>query len=83
LPPELETMATKTIPGRVNIKACEIEFINGGNTIWVHSPLGGTVLRIKCSGEIKTEACTNSPISHGDILVHGDINFCVSTDLND
>ncbi len=69
------------LPDRILIEACCIEFINGGNTIWVQSPQGATVLRIKCSGEIKTDECKNSPVSHGDILVDGDINIYVSNDL--
>lgn len=29
------------------------------------------------------DTCKNSPISHGDIMVEGDIHICVSTDLNE
>jgi len=65
----------------VKIKVAELEFVNGGNTIWVHSPLGGTVLRIKFSGKITMEQCKDSPISHADAMVDGGINICVSTDL--
>lgn len=69
------------LPDRILIEASCIEFVNGGNTIWVQSPQGGTILRIKCSGSIITEECKNSPISHGDLLYDGDINICVSNDL--
>lgn len=69
------------LPDRILIEAYAVEFINGGNTIWIHSPQGGTILRIKCSGSIITEECKNSPISHGDIMVDGNINICVSNDL--
>lgn len=70
----------------IKISAAQIEFYEGGNTIWVHSPQGGTILRIKCTGKICIEQCQNSPISHGDIVVHGDIivqgniHICVSND---
>lgn len=77
---ELELMPNE-LPNRILIEAAAIEFSQGGNTIWVQSPHGGTVLRIKCTGKIITEACQNSPISHGDILIDGDIHICVSTDL--
>jgi len=66
---------------KVKIPAAEIEFVNGSNTIWIHSPLGGTILRIKCSGKINIEKCDNNPNSHSDIMVEGDINFCLSNDI--
>jgi hypothetical protein len=66
---------------RYNIEACEIEFYQGGNTIWVHSPLGATVLRIQCTGRIDVrEACEN-PVAHADIQVHGNIEVCVPTKM--
>jgi len=65
---------------RISIPVCGLEFNVGSNTIWVHSPEGGTVLRIKCKGKINVEKCTNSPISHSDIIVEGDIDFCLSED---
>lgn len=77
---ELEPMSDE-LPNRILIESAAIEFSQGGNTIWVQSPQGGTILRIKCTGKIITEACQNSPISHGDILIEGDIHICVSTDL--
>ena len=64
----------------VKITVAQIEFYEGGNTMWIHSPLGGTVIRIKCTGKITTETCKDSPVSHGDIIVEGDINMCVSSD---
>ncbi len=77
---ELEPMPD-SLPDRILIEAAAVEFAQGGNTIWVQSPQGGTVLRIKCTGQIITESCQNSPISHGDIIVVGDMHICVSTDL--
>ena len=60
------------------IPVSEIEFTDGGNTIWVHDRRGGTALRIKCTGKIITEKCNISPLSHSDILIEGDIKFCLS-----
>ncbi len=72
---------TKLADGtKISIPVCEIEFRVGSNTIWIHSPTGGTTLRIKCKGKINVDQCENSPISHSDIIVDGDINFCVSED---
>ena len=64
---------------RVVIPVCAIEFNVGSNTIWIQST-GGTTLRIKCKGKIKIDQCNNSPISHSDIMVDGDIEFCLSED---
>lgn len=65
---------------RVQIPAGMVEFVNGGHTIWVQSADGATTIRIKCSGRILIDQCQNSPVSHCDILVEGDINFCISND---
>lgn len=68
-------------PGsRVRIPAAEIEFVAGSNTIWVHSPLGVTTLRIKCTGKITADRCPTSPTSHADLIVNGDVHVCVSKD---
>lgn len=64
---------------RINIPVSVVEFDDGGNTIWIQSE-GGTTLRIKCTGKIRTDMCETSPISHCDIIVNGDINFCISED---
>lgn len=64
---------------KVLIPVDAIEFYNGSNTIWVQSK-NGTTLRIKCTGKIITNQCGTSPISHCDVIVNGDINFCVSED---
>lgn len=37
---------------RVRIPATEIEIVVGGDTIWVHSPQGTTILRVKTTKEI-------------------------------
>lgn len=68
------------VTGRVQIPVGVLEFNAGSNTIWIQSAEGATTLRIKCSGKIIVEMCKDSPISHCDILVNGDINFCISND---
>lgn len=79
---ELEPMPEeRQLPERILIEAAAMEFHQGGNTIWIQSPQGATVLRIKCTGKILTEACKNSETSHGDIIVDGDIHVCVGNDL--
>ena len=65
---------------RIQICADMLEFNVGGNTIWIQSKKG-TVMRIKCTGTIKVDACTTNPSSHSDVIVNGDINFCISNDL--
>ncbi len=65
----------------VQIPAAEIEFRHGGNTIWVHSPSGGTILRIKCSGKITAVPGCENLCSHGDIMVKGDIEICIADDF--
>lgn len=65
---------------RISIPVGAIEFNVGSNTIWIQSPQGGTTLRIKCSGKINVDSCSTSPISHSDIIVDGDIDFCLSED---
>lgn len=67
---------------RINIPSSMIEFNVGGNTIWVQSPDGATTMRIKCTGTIKVDQCTNSPVSHVDLMLDGDINFCLSKDAS-
>lgn len=69
----IEHLNTVSIP----VKA--LEFMKGSHTIWIQS-IYGTTLRIKCTGKINTDVCENSPISHCDIMVNGDINFCLSGD---
>ncbi len=66
---------------RISIPSTLVEFNVDGNTIWIQSPEGGTTLRIKTTGKIKVDKCTNSPISHCDILVDGDIQFCIAADI--
>jgi len=67
---------------RVVIPVDAVEFNADSHTIWVQGKEGGTTLRIKCTGKINTHTCKNSPLSHCDIMVNGDIDFCVSKDAN-
>ncbi len=62
---------------RHELKAAVIEFDEGGNTLWVHGPEGGTILRIKCTGKITTKVCKTSPIPHADAMIEGDLEFCL------
>lgn len=65
-------------PGdRIVLPVAQIEFCHGANTLWVHAPDGSTLLRIKASGKIRATACDTSPVSHGDIMVDGDITVCI------
>lgn len=59
---------------RIAIPVYSVEAEIGGNTMWVHSPKGATVLRVKCSGVIHTDACINV-VPHMDLEVEGDIHL--------
>lgn len=65
---------------RIEIPVGLVEFHAGSNTIWIQSAEGATTMRIKCSGKINVEQCKDSPVSHCDIYLQGDINFCISND---
>ncbi len=54
----------------------EVEFNEGGNTIWVHSPSGATILRIKTTGRINVRSECENVCSHADMIVNGDIEVC-------
>lgn len=65
-------------PGRrFQIQAAQLEFVEGGNTIWIHAPDGSTILRIKTTGKVASTVCDVSPSAHGDILVKEDITLCI------
>lgn len=66
---------------RINIPVFEIEFVDGGQTIWIQNNQGGTAMRIKCTGKIITDKCLTSPQSHCDIVIQGNIDFCLSEDI--
>lgn len=65
---------------RINIPVALVEYDEGGNTLWIQSPEGGTTIRIKCTGKITSSFCEVSPLSHLDLVINGDINFCLSED---
>lgn len=62
---------------RHSITAAEIEFDEGGNTIWVHGPQGATILRIKATGKILVHTECINVCSHSDMVVQGDITICL------
>jgi len=59
------------------LEVCQVEFHEGQQTVWVHAPDGTTMLRIKCTGKIKVNDQCESPMAHCDMVVEGDINFCI------
>ena len=65
---------------RISIPAAALEFTVEGNTIWVIGPDGSTLLRIKTTGKMTASKCETSPASHADVVVHGDIKFCLGKD---
>lgn len=62
----------------IQIEAALIEFMPGGNTIWVHGPNGATVLRIKATGKIIANRGCENICSHADMVVAGDIEVCLA-----
>ena len=66
--------------GRVIASVLALEFQEGGNTIWIQGPQGGTTLRIKTMGKVTASRCDTSPVSHGDIVVQDDIHICIEAD---
>ena len=62
----------------IQIPVCQLEFAEGGNTLWVHSPIGATVLRIKTTGKINIKSGCENICSHADIIVAGDIEICLA-----
>ena len=68
----------------VMIPVSAIEFREGGNTLWVHGPQGGTILRLKTlNGAITSKRCQSSPISHGDAIIQGDLELCVAANTEE
>jgi hypothetical protein len=65
---------------RIKIPVCELEFEEGGNTIWVHSPKGCTVLRVQTLSRINVTTCRDNAVSHADVTVKDPINICVHPD---
>ena len=68
----------------VMIPVMAIEFREGGNTLWIHGPQGGTVLRLKTlDGEITSKRCQSSPIAHGDAIIQGDLEICIAANTEE
>jgi hypothetical protein len=63
----------------VLIPAVAIEFREGGNTLLVHGPEGGTILRLKTlDGTITSKRCQSGvTISRGDAIIQGDLEMCL------
>jgi hypothetical protein len=61
----------------VKISATQIEAHEGGNTMWVHDALGGTALRIQCSGQIVVDKQCSNIGPHADLKIEGDIHLCM------
>lgn len=64
---------------KVVIPVLAIEFHEGGNTLWIHGQ-GGTVLRLKTLKGVITSKSCQSPTSHGDAFIQGDLEICVAAD---
>jgi len=64
----------------IQIPAHSIEFNEYGNTIWVHSPIGATILRIKTLGKITINKECENICSHSDMIVKENIEICLSED---
>jgi hypothetical protein len=65
----------------ITLQVSEIQFADGGNTMWVHGTDGSTTLRIKTTGKFIMERCTESPCSHADIMMQGDVHVCVGSEV--
>ncbi len=72
-------MITKIEQGDcIQIPVSQIEYREGGDTLWIHGPAGGTVLRIKVLGaKIESRLCNTSPCSHADVAITAGIEFCL------
>lgn len=55
-----------------------LEFVDGGNTIWVHNNQGATVLRIKTMGKISVNRDCQNICSHADIITGSNIEICMA-----
>jgi hypothetical protein len=62
---------------RHKIEVCELEFDDDGNTLWVHSSVGATVLRIKCTGKVTVSRGCENIVPHSDMMVQGNIDICI------
>jgi hypothetical protein len=67
----------------ITIEASQIEFVEGGNTIWVHGPQGGTILRIKTMGKIEVHPGCENICAHADMIVQGNIHICIPSEKSE
>ncbi len=75
---------SKIKPGdRIAVPVAQLEFFEGGNTIWIHSAKGATVLRIQVPHgkkvTVNKNECSNI-VSHADIQTQGDVGVCLAED---
>lgn len=75
-----EVPKIEELSGRVYIPVTVLEFESTGNTLWLQSPAGATIMRIKSEAGFALEKCQISPTSHFDLCVPGPISICLSTD---
>lgn len=75
---KVDELNESRVAERIGVPVSTIEFSPGSNTIWVKNLKGSTAIQIVCSGEILIDKCTNSPVSHCDLLVPGSIMFSES-----
>lgn len=61
------------------IPVAMLEFVEGGNTLWVHNSQGGTVLRIACTKVAVKNGCSNT-CAHADMRVQGTVEICIPLD---
>ncbi|MBC9909102.1 hypothetical protein [Chitinophaga varians] len=64
----------------IRIPAWSVDFIPGESTIWVVSPTGDSIIRIKTPGKIEVESCLVGPSSNFNIVLKENIKFCISED---
>ena len=65
------------MPGKhFRIPVSILEFHEGQTTLWVHSPEGATVLRIKAKQIYVQKDCENV-CAHADVQVDGEITICI------
>jgi hypothetical protein len=62
---------------RHQIPVAMLEFEESGHTIWVHSPRGSTVLRIKTLGKIMVNRDCQNSVAHVDVITSDDIEICI------
>jgi len=67
----------RTLRGVCDLKCRAKHRVEGGNTLWVQGPEGGTILRLKVTGRITSTVCDTSPIAHADAAIQGDLVMCI------